>query len=132
MNSMISKLLIKTAIARIANYKKFKIIKRKRKAKKQNHNKQMISMFGKARCILAKLFGSWVLYTGNKKFYECPLSEVPEEKPYQKFYTDEKVAKRYEKKLKEKYGYVSVEPVYNEQQQQIGFVLNGKEKLLPG
>lgn len=75
---MLSKLLIRTAVARIHNHKKFKAIKRKRK-KKRDNRKYMYNTFGKLRCVLAKWLGSWVLFAGNKKFYECRREDTKEE-----------------------------------------------------
>jgi hypothetical protein len=85
----------------------------------------MVKEFGKLRYYLSWWFGDWVLYTCNRKFYQQPAPE-PE---YQKYYTDEKVAKRYMRMQQKKYDTVEITPVYSGTRKLIGYRLtaNGKK-----
>jgi hypothetical protein len=69
---MISHWLIKTAIARIANHKKFKIIKAKERRKKRQHDKFMCDTFGNRYKVARWIGGNWLLYSFNQAFYNPP------------------------------------------------------------
>lgn len=126
---MIKQLLTKTIISRLTNHKKFKIIKVKKKQAKRENQKQMIKLHGKTRYFMTWLFGSWAFHIYNNRTYTMPV-DAPTEKLYQKFYSDEKIAARYADRLTKKYNDVEITNVFGEDSKQIGYMLNGKEKIV--
>lgn len=102
-----------------------KLIKKDRKLQKKI---QMIRVYGAARYYLAFWFGQWILYTGRKT-QQPIINDTPAEKPYYKFYRDEKIANGYAKRLHGKYNNIIVMKVYDEHRNPVGYVLNASEKI---
>lgn len=126
-------------------------------AKVETH-KLKTDTFGWFRVLLAFLFGPWVLFWGIDKGdpddryctkeelaalnarmdariraqEEKEKNEPPKafEKPYVKYYTQIQVARRYEKMLRKKYKTVWLSPVFNDAQQENGYLLHGEGRCV--
>jgi hypothetical protein len=121
---MLKKLVIKSVkkLAQIGQPKKHTVICRKtKKQEKKNYKNGMIESFGAWRWYLSYWFGPWVLAAWNHRDYSRA-----NEKPYEKWYADEKVAQRYQKALSEEWKYTEIRPLFDGKGSTRGFLLIGK------
>lgn len=117
---MLLKYLAKKLANELINHKKLKEKRKKKRLERKKNKKSMINLFGRTRYYLSILFGQWILVTWNNRDYR--------DVEYEKFYKDEKIAKRYANKLKEKYDNVQIERIYNKRRIEVGYLVSARGK----